>query len=683
MLRCEDICLYDITVSEESKWDVLNAVGMNQRMMFQGEFNPQSLNETCIQRIRDCQELMLKLKMIISKGEFFNVHGIVKSKNDTEVLQKISQRCKDSKVDERLLIDTMIEKVNETTIKLGEQVSNYENFVDRINDLKQSMLILENIPKMLPESFYKGHLTDGLEHEKNDYDAPPHGGSQFSYFAGLLNLSEYDRFARMAHRITRGNIFVKNMEVETETENDKDNLDLRVGNEAVDPKTKKSIKKTLVFMLFHGKDNTISKKINSQVKSFDMFCITIPADRSRMQTQAKEIKDQINESFSIYENTLEEIEATIREYYEIRNDTSISIIEEMLIIARREKKLLRAQSYFQACGQNVSKALLWIPARYEEPFLNDIKALVGTAPNFIEPIMRKIPDHKVPKNMTRPTFFKMNDQCTPAQEAVEPLGTPNYKEINPALFTIVTFPYLYAVMFADFGHGMIVFIAGIAVCLFSNKMKAAGGVLHTVATYRYLLLMIGFFSFYNGLVYNDFFARKIPFFESCYDAVWDAPGSVIGDAPLQKHFVKKPDCTYIFGIDWAWALSPTTETMFTNSYKMKFSVIIAVLHMSFGICQKGWNAIADRNWIDLLCEVVPMFLMYAGLFGYMVLLVIVKWFTNYDAVIAAGDGGTKVPQIIGVFSNIYQQPPVGLITNDTKTQWYIQLGLQGNFLIFE
>lgn len=70
-----------------------------------------------------------------------------------------------------------------------------------------------------------------------------------------------------------------------------------------------------------------------------------------------------------------------------------------------------------------------------------------------------------------------------------------------------------------------------------------------------------------------------------------------------------------------------------------------------------------------------MFLMYAGLFGYMVLLVIVKWFTNYDAVIAAGDGGTKVPQIIGVFSNIYQQPPVGLITNDTKTQWYIQLGL--------
>lgn len=73
-----------------------------------------------------------------------------------------------------------------------------------------------------------------------------------------------------------------------------------------------------------------------------MFCITIPADRSRMQTQAKEIKDQINESFSIYENTLEEIEATIREYYEIRNDTSISIIEEMLIIARREKKLLRA-----------------------------------------------------------------------------------------------------------------------------------------------------------------------------------------------------------------------------------------------------------------------------------------------------------------------------------------------------
>ena len=33
---------------------------------------------------------------------------------------------------------------------------------------------------------------------------------------------------------------------------------------------------------------------------------------------------------------------------------------------------------------------------------------------------------------------------------------PRYGEINPAVFTIVTYPFLFGVMFGDVGHGALV-----------------------------------------------------------------------------------------------------------------------------------------------------------------------------------------------------------------------------------
>lgn len=46
-----------------------------------------------------------------------------------------------------------------------------------------------------------------------------------------------------------------------------------------------------------------------------------------------------------------------------------------------------------------------------------------------------------------------------------------YKEVNPAIFANVTFPFLFGVMFGDIGHGGLVLITGILLCLFDEKIK--------------------------------------------------------------------------------------------------------------------------------------------------------------------------------------------------------------------
>ena len=46
-----------------------------------------------------------------------------------------------------------------------------------------------------------------------------------------------------------------------------------------------------------------------------------------------------------------------------------------------------------------------------------------------------------------------------------------YREVNPAVFTIVTFPFLFAVMFGDLGHGALMTVFG--VWLLINESKFA------------------------------------------------------------------------------------------------------------------------------------------------------------------------------------------------------------------
>lgn len=91
-----------------------------------------------------------------------------------------------------------------------------------------------------------------------------------------------------------------------------------------------------------------------------------------------------------------------------------------------------------------------------------------------------------------------------------------HKEINPAVFAIITFPFLFGVMFGDVGHGFLLLVVGIFLCLMNSKLKS-NPAMEGVLTMRYLILLMGFFAMYNGLIYNEFFAIPMQLFgDSCY-----------------------------------------------------------------------------------------------------------------------------------------------------------------------
>lgn len=209
---------------------------------------------------------------------------------------------------------------------------------------------------------------------------------------------------------------------------------------------------------------------------------------------------------------------------------------------------------------------------------------------------------------------------------------PSYKEINPAIFTIVSFPFLFGVMYGDVGHGSVLLAISVFLIFFGGSMARRVEDLKDLYEFRYMLFLMAFFSVYCGLMYNDFMSLPLNLFTSCYNP----------DTGKRTD----PNCVYPVGIDPIW-YGTKMELPFLNSFKMKISVILAIAHMTLGIIQKGINAVYFKDKPKFLNEFLPQLILLLSIFGYMDLLIIVKWNTNYTGIT------DQAPSIIVTIVNFF------------------------------
>lgn len=183
-------------------------------------------------------------------------------------------------------------------------------------------------------------------------------------------------------------------------------------------------------------------------------------------------------------------------------------------------------------------------------------------------------------------------------------------------------------MFGDIGHGSVLLLIGVVLCLFEGPLRSKSGVIDGFLALRYIILLMGLFGTFCGLIYNDFMAIPLWIFDSCYDLKEDPhlPLTLEGHHPLKAHI--KEDCVYPIGIDPTWYLG-SNELTFMNSLKMKISVILGVLQMGLGVVMKAFNAVYFKNYVDLVFEFVPQIILLFVLFGYMDWLIIAKWLTDF------------------------------------------------------
>ena len=240
-----------------------------------------------------------------------------------------------------------------------------------------------------------------------------------------------------------------------------------------------------------------------------------------------------------------------------------------------------------------------------------------------------------------PTSFETNEFTYAFQEFVDTYGVPRYKEINPALFTSVTFPFLFGMMYRDIGHGICILLGGIYLLVTYPTYVARKAATSTaenelvsgIYSARYMLTMMGACAVYVGFVYNDCFSLALALHDSGYrwqGAENGLSGTVSEGATANA---TAPYGTsgnvYPFGVDPAWHIS-SNELLFFNSMKMKTAVIFGVAQMTGGIFLKGLNALYFGQRVVFFLEFLPMIVFNCCLFVYMVILIFAKWAIDWD-----------------------------------------------------
>jgi len=427
---------------------------------------------------------------------------------------------------------------------------------------------------------------------------------RFSSTAGVVPVADRPRFERTLFRATRGNCFFEFMDID---------------QPLTDPKTRESVHK-VAFVVFY-KSATIEAKIQRICDAFGARTYSLPdlGDKQAIDSLRARNGAEIKDSAVVLAKNVEQRQRMCLFLAQNVAEWSWTVV--------RERAIYASLNTFKADVSGMLRAEGWVV----ESRLNDVRGALNKSHENIGHgmVLEPMPPGSWP---TPPTHFDLNKFTTPFQDFVDTYGTPRYKEANPALFTAMTFPFLFGIMYGDIGHGAVLLLGALYLVASERSMegKRNGEMMDAVFGSRYMLLLMGVFAVYCGLVYNDFFALGLNLFGSRYEwaagaEAGDAAGRVSGCSAMSGD----PSCVYPFGVDPAWHISGN-ELLFFNSMKMKLSVVVGIVQMTLGIVLKGLNAHFFGEKLDFYFEFLPMMVFDFCFFGYMVFLIFLKWSINWD-----------------------------------------------------
>ncbi|XP_004608849.2 V-type proton ATPase 116 kDa subunit a 1 isoform X6 [Sorex araneus] len=631
LFRSEEMTLAQLFLQSEAAYCCVSELGELGKVQFR-DLNPDVnvFQRKFVNEVRRCEEMDRKLRFVEKEIRKANI-PIMDTGENPEVpfpRDMIDLEANFEKIENELKeINTNQEALKRNFLELTELkfiLRKTQQFFDEMAD-----------PDLLEES------SSLLEPSEMGRGAP----LRLGFVAGVINRERIPTFERMLWRVCRGNVFLRQAEIENPLE---------------DPVTGDYVHKSVFIIFFQGDQlkNRV-KKICEGFRASLYPCPETPQERKEMasgvNTRIDDLQMVLNQTEDHRQRVLQAAAKSIRVWF---------------IKVRKMKAIYHT---LNLCNIDVTQKCLiaevWCP-------VTDLDSIQFALRRGTEHSGSTVPSilNRMQTNQTPPTYNKTNKFTYGFQNIVDAYGIGTYREINPAPYTIITFPFLFAVMFGDFGHGILMTLFAVWMVLRESRIlsqKNENEMFSTVFSGRYIILLMGVFSIYTGLIYNDCFSKSLNIFGSSWSvrpmftiANWTEEtlrgNPVLQLDPAIRGVFGGP---YPFGVDPIWNIA-TNKLTFLNSFKMKMSVILGIIHMMFGVSLSLFNHMYFKKPLNIYFGFIPEVIFMTSLFGYLVILIFFKW-TAYD-VHMSKEAPSLLIHFINMFLFSYEDTGIAMLYSGQK-----------------
>lgn len=614
LYRSEEMCKAQVFLQSEAAYACVAELGELGLVQFR-DLNPDvnAFQRKFVNEVRRCDEMERKLRFLEKEILRADIPILDTGENPEAPAPREMidlESCFEKLENEIQEINTNQEALKRNYLELTELkhiLDKAQQFFEEIRDVDKD----EESHTMLGE--------EGLR---------PGQAMSFGFVAGVIQRERIPAFEQMLWRVCRGNVFLRLAEIDTALE---------------DPSTGDEMQKSVFIIFFQG--DQLKTRVKKICEGFRATLYPCPESQGERREMASGVNTRIEDLKAVLSQTDEHRQRVL--------SSASNNLRVWFIKVRKLKAIYHTLNLFNLdVTQKCLIAECWCPVADLEQIQTALRRGTERSGSSVPSILNRMESVESP-----PTYNKTNKFTEVFQNIVDAFGVANYREVNPAPFTIITFPFLFAVMFGDAGHGLIMTLFALWLVIREKQLVntiAKNEMIGPLYSGRYIILLMGLFSIYSGILYNDYFSKSINIFGSSWkvaDISTKVNVSLPGSYTLNPNgsFTGNP---YPSGIDPIWQVS-NNKLNFLNSLKMKLSVILGISQMIFGVILSFFNYRFFRQKVDVYLVFIPQLVFIIFIFGYLILMIFIKWFIFDDT-----NSGIAPSLIITLINMFMFTPPL-------------------------